>query len=281
MRWQLEWMVVLGLFGCSSTGNDGSGASALSSGGASSDGSNSSATSNPADGNAANSANDDTSGSSSSSDGESAASTSGNSSGGVPFGDDRSGEATYYAADGSGACSFDASPDDLDVAALNAPDWEGSGYCGACAAVDGPNGSVTVRIVDLCPECASGDLDLSPQAFEKIAAIAQGRVPISWSFVSCDVEGPVRYRYKDGTNQWWTAVQVQNHKLPIVSLEWSSDGQSFLATQREDYNYFLDAAGFGDNPVTVRITAVDGQVLTDELPAPEELLVVDGQAQFD
>jgi hypothetical protein len=31
----------------------------------------------------------------------------------------------------------------------------------------------------------------------------------------------------------------------------------------------------------VRITAVDGQVLTDDLPVPEELLVVDGQTQFD
>jgi expansin (peptidoglycan-binding protein) len=140
---------------------------------------------------------------------------------------------------------------------------------------------VTVRIVDLCPECASGDLDLSPDAFEQIAEIERGRVPISWTFVDCGVDGPVRYRYKDGTNPWWTAVQVLNHKLPVVSLEWSEDGATFNPASREDYNYFLDDAGFGDNRVTVRITAVDGQVLTDDLPAPEELLVVDGQTQFE
>lgn len=138
-----------------------------------------------------------------------------------------------------------------------------------------------MRIVDLCPECKSGDLDLSPQAFEQIATLEQGRVPISWTFVSCNVSGPVKYRYKDGTNQWWTAVQVLNHALPIKSLEWSADGTNFKAAVRQDYNYFLDAAGFGANAVTVRITASDGQTLTDEIPAPEEYLTVDGHAQFE
>lgn len=208
-------------------------------------------------------------------------STSGGTSGGAAFGERRSGEATYYAATGAGACMFDASPNDLMVAAINAPDWAGSNWCGACARVDGPMGTITVRIVDLCPECKSGDLDLSPDAFEQIAPLEHGRVGIDWTFVSCDVSGPVRYRYKDGTNPWWTAVQVLNHALPIISLEWSSDGSSFRPAPRQDYNYFLDASGFGENPVTVRITAIDGQTLTDSLPGPAELLVVDGDAQFE
>ncbi|HEU5075131.1 MAG TPA: expansin EXLX1 family cellulose-binding protein [Polyangiaceae bacterium] len=208
-------------------------------------------------------------------------STSGGNAGGVAFGEQRSGEATYYAATGAGACMFDPSPDNLMVAAINAPDWSGSAWCGACARIDGPMGTITVRIVDLCPECQSGDLDLSPEAFEQIAPIEQGRVGIDWTFVSCDVSGPVQYRYKDGTNPWWTAVQVLNHALPIASLEWSSDGVSFRPAPRQDYNHFLDAMGFGENPVTVRITAVDGQTLTDTLPAPRELLLLEGEAQFE
>lgn len=208
-------------------------------------------------------------------------STGGGNDGGMAFGEQRSGEATYYAATGAGACMFDASPDDLMVAALNAPDWSGSAWCGACARVNGPMGTITVRIVDLCPECQSGDLDLSPEAFEQIAPIEQGRVGIDWTFVSCNVVGAVQYRYKDGTNPWWTAVQVLNHALPIASLEWSADGSKFHPAERQDYNYFLDASGFGENPVTVRISAVDGQTLTDTLPTPEELLIVDGAAQFE
>jgi len=191
------------------------------------------------------------------------------------------GTATYYGADGSGACSFDPSPGDLAVTALNQPDWSGSSLCGACADVLGPNGSVRVRIVDLCPECPSGHLDLSESAFAQIAEPSLGRVSITWQLVPCDVTGPVRYRYKDGSNQWWTAVQVHNHRLPVTSMEFSTDGTAFSTMARTDYNYFLAENGFGDGAVTVRITAIDGQTLLDRLPSVEELLVVQGERQFE
>jgi expansin (peptidoglycan-binding protein) len=200
--------------------------------------------------------------------------------GGEIVGSTRSGEATYYAATGEGACSFDASPDDLMVAALNAPDWQGSAWCGACVRVSGPQGEVDVRIVDLCPECASGDLDLSPQAFDKVAERHLGRVPISWTFVSCHSRGNVRYRFKDGANPYWTAVQVHNHALPIRSMEWSKNGNSWTTMPRQDYNYFLEDSGFGEGSSKVRITSIDGQQLVDELPQVEESLVVEGAAQF-
>src|SRR5688500_431718 len=80
------------------------------------------------------------------------------------------GEATYYDfADGSGNCGFPATPEDLMVAAMNHTDYAGSAACGACVRAVGPNGSVDVRIVDRCPECPAGDIDLSPEAFERIA----------------------------------------------------------------------------------------------------------------
>jgi expansin (peptidoglycan-binding protein) len=44
---------------------------------------------------------------------------------------------------------------------------------------------VVVRIVDLCPGCGLGDLDLSMTAFAKIAPLSRGRVPITWHFVPC------------------------------------------------------------------------------------------------
>ncbi len=200
----------------------------------------------------------------------------------ISFGETFDGVATYYDfADGSGACMFDPSPEDMNIAALNAEQWAGSAWCGACADVTGPSGSVTVRIVDLCPECAKGHLDFSPQAFDQIAERALGRVDVSWRFVPCDVSGPVSYKYKDGSNEWWTAVQVRNHRLPITRLEWSPDGSEWNPTRREDYNYFLAESGFGASPVQVRVTALDGQVLEDELPAVQEELEVSGEAQFD
>jgi expansin len=200
--------------------------------------------------------------------------------GGVELGEEQQGVATYYDfADGSGACLFDATPNDLDVAALNAEQYNNAAYCGACARVEGPNGTVTVRIVDLCPDCESGHLDLSPSAFEKIAPLEAGRVDTSWALVSCAVGGPVAYKFKDGSNQWWTAVQVRNHRLPIAKFE-VDKGDGFVELARTEYNYFLDESGFGPDSVEVRITATDGQSLTDTLPPAQEYLVTDGHAQF-
>jgi len=95
-----------------------------------------------------------------------------------------SGEATYYNADGTGACGFKATPNDLDVAAMNGSQYKKS-WCGQCVLVTGPKGMVKVRIVDLCPGCASGGLDLSEQAFGSIAALSAGRVKITWVTVPC------------------------------------------------------------------------------------------------
>lgn len=197
------------------------------------------------------------------------------------FGETVAGIATYYAATGEGACLFDASPESLLVAAINAEEWDGSAWCGACVDVHGPSGDVRVRIVDLCPECEAGHLDLSPEAFEQVAAIELGRVDITWEMVECGIDGPISYRYKDGANQWWTAVQVLDHRLPVESMEYSKDGASFLPMMRMDYNYFLTESGFGEEETVVRVTAIDGQTLTDTLPPVEEYLITEGQAQFD
>src|SRR6266545_5000165 len=166
----------------------------------------------------------------------------------------RAGEATYYDADGTGNCSFDPSPADPMVAAMNQVDYEGSGACGACAAIDGPQGSVTVRIVDRCPECPRGDIDLGPDAFARIARLSAGRVAITWRYVPCDVDGPVRYRFKEGSNPFWTAIQVRNHRHAVASLEARPAGGDWRPLARETYNYFVQADGLGEGPLDLRVT---------------------------
>ena len=93
------------------------------------------------------------------------------------------GEATYYDANGTGACGFPASNDFM-VAAINDEQYS-KANCGRCVEVTGPNGKVVVRIVDKCPGCSSGDLDLSQTAFGKIAKLSAGRIAIKWHFVTC------------------------------------------------------------------------------------------------
>jgi len=195
--------------------------------------------------------------------------------------DEHSGEATYYDADGSGNCSFDPSPEDLMVAAMNAADYDGSAVCGACVAVDGPNGSVTVRIVDSCPGCEAGDLDLSQQAFERIAALSAGRVPITWRQVECPVSGPVRYRFKEGSSAFWTALQVRNHRYAILTLAVRPAGGEWRNVDRADYNYFVDEAGVGDGGFDVRITDIFGHIVEDTGLAVGDATEVAGHAQLD
>src|SRR5262245_39260780 len=77
-----------------------------------------------------------------------------------------SGFATFYSyVPGSGACSFAGDDFGSLVAAANPVDYANSKLCGSYVHVTGPLGSVDVRIVDLCPSCAAGDLDLNAAAF--------------------------------------------------------------------------------------------------------------------
>ena len=199
----------------------------------------------------------------------------------TPLSTVRSGEGTFYGATGAGNCSFDATPQDLMVAAMNASDYAGAAACGEYVTVTGPRGSVTVRIVDQCPECQSGDIDLSAEAFALIAEPSAGRVPISWQIVTGDVQGPVAYRYKEGSSRWWTAIQVRNHRLPITALAIKPAGSAdWIDVARTDYNYFVHPSEIAAGALQVRVTAQGGATLVDTLPEPTGALVVAGQAQF-
>ena len=100
-----------------------------------------------------------------------------------------------------------------------------------------------------------------------------------WRFVTCAVQGPVRYRIKEGSSEWWVGLQVRNHLLPIKKLEWQKGG-SWVEVKREPYNYFVEPAGMGPGPVRIRITASDGQTLEDTLPHIEANQIYNGSAQF-
>ena len=190
------------------------------------------------------------------------------------------GIATYYGATGAGACSFAPSPDDLMVAAMNADEYDNAAVCGAYVQVTGPNGAVTVRIVDLCPECTAGHLDLSREAFARIADPIDGRVPITWQLVSPALSDSIAYHFKEGSNQWWTAVQIRNHRNPIAKLEYHN-GTDWVTVSRTDYNYFVQTEpGMGPGPYQFRVTDLYGNVLTDEGVAHREDGTVVGGGQF-
>jgi expansin len=189
------------------------------------------------------------------------------------------GQATYYNATGDGSCMFGPSPDALMVCAMNSAEYDTAAVCGASIHVTGPSGEVTVRIVDVCPECPKGNVDLSKQAFAKIADTVLGRIPVTWRYVETNVSGPIAYRIKTGSSQWWIGVQALYYRNPVVKLEADSAG-TWVAVPRTSYNYFVRASGLGPGPFRFRVTDLYGQQLIDaNIPlAPD--VVTPGVANF-
>ncbi|KAL4933139.1 putative extracellular cellulase CelA/allergen Asp F7-like [Aspergillus undulatus] len=173
------------------------------------------------------------------------------------------GSATFYGGNLSGGtCSFTdyTLPSHLTGVAYSGEAWDDAAECGACVEVTGPDGnSVKAMIVDKCPECSSTHLDLFESAFTTLASKSEGEIPITYSSVSCSITSPLKLRNKSGTSAYWFSMQVVNANEAVSSLEVSTDGGStWQSTQRSDYNFFENDAGFGSETVDVRVTGKSG-----------------------
>ncbi|CAI7592437.1 hypothetical protein PCG10_004915 [Penicillium crustosum] len=177
-----------------------------------------------------------------------------------------SGKATFYGGNvAGGTCSFSGYtlPSNLFGAALSLQRWDDAAECGACVSVTGPKGnSIKAMIVDQCPECESNHLDLFQDAFAELSDISAGIIQTTWSYVSCDLDGPLKLKNKEGTSAYWFSMQVVNANEPVTALEVSTDGgSSWKSTTRTYYNFFENTAGFGTSTVDVRITGASGKTV--------------------
>jgi expansin (peptidoglycan-binding protein) len=171
----------------------------------------------------------------------------------------RSGTATYYTlVSGAGNCSYVGPPADELYVALGPDEYAAAAACGGYLDVTGPLGTVRVKVVDQCPECEIGHLDLSRQAFARIGAIREGVIPITYRAVrDPQVPGPLSVRVKEGSSQYWLALLIIDHGNPLTSVEVRRGGQ-WQALWRPDYNYWIAEGGAGAGPFTIRVTDTAG-----------------------
>ncbi|MEJ2425773.1 MAG: cellulase family glycosylhydrolase [Candidatus Thiodiazotropha sp.] len=110
--------------------------------------------------------------------------------------------------------------------------WQGGAICGQCAEVtvltsQGPR-SVVVRIMDKCPDDHCG-IDLGGAAPGSVMLDGSGRYTGEWRFVSCDghsevSDGPPSLFVLQGSNAWWSRVQVRNGRAAVSAIEWREVG---------------------------------------------------------
>ncbi|RLN98656.1 hypothetical protein BBJ28_00018294 [Nothophytophthora sp. Chile5] len=185
--------------------------------------------------------------------------------------------AEYFEGDGtaytlsevsSGNCNFMSaiSIASTNYAALNQDQWDDLANCGRCAEVsciddqcEDQTTTAIVQILDRCPECSSGDLDLSPTVFKNITGSDPSRLTIRWQFVDCPSPGNVEVCLKEGSNANWIAVQPTNMLVGVESLTINGETPTMLDGA---YYYVLESSSGVDlTAVEVSITSIDGDVI--------------------
>jgi hypothetical protein len=183
------------------------------------------------------------------------------------------GDGTAYSEavpDGSGfACSFRKlfKHTKIYFAAINIEQWENGLSCGRCVNVlctdpfcTVKNKKVKVQIVDQCPECKKGDIDLSIPAYRDVTGRWPHRLTVNWEWTSCEdiVDGDLLLSPKDGQNPWYHAFYLSNAANAIKKVTLNSK----IEMSRNQFGFYHFQGELEQGPYTLRIVSIDGEMLT-------------------
>jgi expansin (peptidoglycan-binding protein) len=196
------------------------------------------------------------------------------------------GRATFYdaanPAGGKGNSGYDVpAGNGLDkVTAINNVQWNGSEASGAFLAVSGPKqregaAPVIVQVTDLLYERADG-LDLSAEAFAKVADPIDGVVNIDYQLVGPSDDYVTAYGYSIGqgivvegipeTSPYYGAVRLNNHRYPIESVDLITQGGKVALNRESDNRFVLNGNYPLDGSQDLLVTDIFGQeVILDDI----------------
>jgi len=174
------------------------------------------------------------------------------------------GIATHYVLEGLPNCSYPTPPANGLFVALSPSEYDGAGACGGYLTVTGPSGSsVTVQVIDQCPECAAGHIDLSEPAFAELAPLGAGLINVHYQYLADPpLPGPVTMEVKQGSSQYWLALLAGNTGNPLASVQVETASGGWVSLARATYNYWIAPSGAGSGPFTVRLTDTQGHTVT-------------------
>jgi len=159
---------------------------------------------------------------------------------------------------------------------------DNGGVCDACIRiVAGNRKEIVARVVTYGVENEDGDIDVSPSVYEFLNEDEYPRA-MTWEFASCPDTGNLIYEWQDEANPWWTSLWVRNPKVPIARVEVrSTNHPEYFELRREMDGTLNDDSGFGEGSFTLRITAIDDQVVEDTFDSFEPGSLVASTHQFE
>ena len=174
-----------------------------------------------------------------------------------------SGTATHYVLAGLPNCSYPSPPANGLFVALPSAEYDGAAACGGYLTVSGPDGSVTVQVIDQCPDCGAGHIDLSEPAFAELAPLSAGLINVRYQYLADPpLPGPITMEVKSGSSQYWLALLADNTGNPLASVQVATASGGWISLARASYNYWIAPSGAGAGPFTVRLTDTEGHQVT-------------------
>ncbi|MFI9508305.1 expansin EXLX1 family cellulose-binding protein [Nocardia sp. NPDC052566] len=169
------------------------------------------------------------------------------------------GEARYYAFSSGVACSYEPLPLDGFYVGMSTPEYGRAEPCGAVLDIHGPRGDVRALVVDRCPGCAPGQLDLSTAAYDQIADRHDGVAKITYSVVrNPDPPPELHYEVKPDASPEWFAILFTGTGNPLREAAIRpADGGPWQDLTRGMDNYWT-VSGAGGGPFAARVTDIHG-----------------------
>jgi expansin len=160
---------------------------------------------------------------------------------------------------------------------------QGGGICDACIQIaTGSGKSIVARVVTYGVTKGPGDIDVSPSVYQALNPEDAYPRPMTWQLAKCPESGNLRYEWQTEANVWWTSLWVRNPRVPLSKVEVkSSNHPNFVELRRAGDGTLNDDSGFGEGRFTLRLTAVDGQVISDSFDSFESGSIVESEQQFE
>ncbi|MEM9079067.1 MAG: expansin EXLX1 family cellulose-binding protein [Verrucomicrobiota bacterium] len=185
------------------------------------------------------------------------------------------GTATQY--NGAGypnVCFTDPNRYGVGHVAMNGPRWDNGAWCGAWVEITGAAGTVTVPVLDVCPECGQNNLDLDPTAWSGAVGGLPGIEPISWRWVSAPsniITGPLVFEAANGSNPFFLEVTPIDAINPVSTLEILVNGVYQTMTRQTNFRFQYSNTQLTE-PLTIRATDIFGnEVITSGLTISQML----------